>query len=197
MLRGSSESRRRSKLRRLYREYAHEPLLARVRQEAGGVLVPGIGPMTTGLMFVGEAPGALEAKLRTPFVGASGKLLNEMLRSVGLRRDDVFVTNVVKYRPQNNRDPEPAEREVGRGYLWREHALLGYPLLVTLGRHAALALGAEYTGIGEWRYVGSSFAPMLVLRHPAYGLYQRSHQPLMFEQFQAVLHPPRPHHAPV
>jgi DNA polymerase len=111
-----------------------------------------------------------------------------MLESVGIERSEVFITNVVKYRPRNNRDPEPAEVEAGRAYLWREHALLDYPPLVALGRHAANAVGA--TALGEWSYVGGSFAPVLYLRHPAYGIYQRSNRPLMFEQFKAVLEVP-------
>lgn len=176
-------------LRRLYGKYAADRAFATVRREAGGVLVPGDGPMSPRLMFVGEAPGAREAVLRRPFVGASGEFLNELLESVGLLRDEVFITNVVKYRPRNNRDPEPAEVEAGRSYLWREHALLGYPPIVALGKHASNAVGCT-PGIGDWQYVGGSFAPVLPLRHPAYGIYQRANRPLMFEQFKAVLEVP-------
>jgi len=186
---GSTEAGARVRLRRLYFVYDVDPRLAVVRAEAGGVLVPGDGPVRPRLMFVGEAPGAREAKLRKPFVGASGQLLNDMLESVLLDRSEVFITNVVKYRPKDNRDPEPAEVGVGRVYLWKEHRILGYPPIVALGRHAAAALMADPTRIGTWQHVGGT--PVLALRHPAYGIYQRNNQPLMFEQFKAVLNAPQ------
>lgn len=189
MRHSTSQAGRRVLLHRLYAVYATDPNFTLVRAEAGGVMVPGDGPMSPRLMFVGEAPGAREAKLRKPFVGQSGDLLNEMLERVGLDRSEVFVTNVVKYRPRNNRDPEPAEVEGGRAYLWREHALLEYPPVVALGRHAAKALGIQ-SPIGEWGWCDSSFAPVLYLRHPAYGIYQKSNRPVMFQQFHAVLTPP-------
>lgn len=191
---GSSSAGRRLLLRRVYREYAADPALATVRAEAGGVLVPGDGPMNPRLLFVGEAPGAREASLRRPFVGASGKFLDEMLASVGLAREEVFITNVVKYRPRSNRDPSNAEVHAGIPYLRREHRVLGTPPMVMLGKHARDTLAGELTGwpIGKWFWVEFSDGgfPVLPLHHPAYGLYQRSNRPKMFEQFRAVLAPP-------
>lgn len=181
--------RRRVLLKRLYAEYDEEPGFAHLRV-GGNPLVPGKGSMSPRLMFVGEAPGAREAKLREPFVGASGKVLNDLLESVVILREEVFITNVVKYRPPDNRNPTTGEVVAGRSYLWREHALLGFPPIVTLGRFAAEALGAEPRLLGEWQYVEGSFAPVLALRHPAYGIYQKSNLPLMFEQFKAVATPP-------
>lgn len=157
------------------------------------MLVPGDGPMTPRLMFVGEAPGAREAKLRKPFVGASGELLDEMLASVDVARSEVFITNVVKYRPWQNRDPEDDEVHAGYAYLVAEHLLLGRPPVVVLGRHARNALGGALSGhaIGQWLWMQHNGGyPLLPLHHPAYGLYQRAHRPMMFEQFKAVLTPP-------
>jgi len=187
---GTSEAGRRLLLRRLYAKYETDTAFARVRSESGGVLVPGDGPMTPRLMFIGEAPGAREAKLRKPFVGASGNFLNEMLASVGIDRSEVFITNVVKYRPRDNRDPENHEVYAGIPYLRKEHALLGSPPMVVLGRHAKNTLGGEMAGwpIGKWFWFGRT--PVLPLHHPAYGLYQSRNRPMMFEQFKAVLEVP-------
>jgi DNA polymerase len=186
---GTSEAGRRVLLRRLYAEYAQDPAFVAVRAEAGGVLVPGDGPILPRLMFIGEAPGAREAKLRKPFVGASGELLGELLTSVGLSREEVFITNVVKYRPRENRDPDLAEVVGGQRYLWAEHKLLGYPPIVALGRHAARALDVDKNPVGVWGY-NFVMGPVLYLRHPAYGIYQRANRPVMFEQFKAVMEPP-------
>lgn len=191
---GDSEAGRRVLLRRLYAQYASDRAFATVRAEAGGVMVPGDGPVRPRLMFIGEAPGAREAKLRRPFVGASGQLLDEMLGSVGLSREDVFVTNVVKYRPKANRDPNDAEVHAAYPYLKAEHRILGRPPMVVLGRHARNALTGELAGhpIGEWIWMQGPVHgyPLLPLHHPAYGIYQRANRPMMFEQFRAVLEPP-------
>lgn len=194
---GTSEAGRRLLLRRLYTQYAEEPALTRVRTEAGGVLVPGYGPMKPRLMFVGEAPGAREHKHRMPFVGASGQLLDAMLGSVGIERRDVFITNAVKYRPVdangNNRSPADEEVWAGITYLRREHVLVGRPPMVMLGRHARNTLTGAMAGhpVGKWFWfnVDGGF-PVLPLHHPAYGIYQRANRPMMFEQFKAVLTPP-------
>lgn len=191
---GSSDAGRRVLLNRLYREYDEDPAFAAVRAEAGGVLVPGDGSVNPRLLFVGEAPGAREAKLRKPFVGVSGKFLEEMLESVGISREEVFITNCVKYRPKNNRDPEPEERHAGYGYLRREHTLLGKPPMVMLGKHATKTVTDGYQlpeglTVGEW-FMMMDGTPVLPLFHPAYGIYQRANRPLMLRQFQAVLTPP-------
>lgn len=190
---GTSQAGRRALLRRLYREYETDVAFSRVRLEAGGVLVPGDGPIDPRLAFVGEAPGAQESKVRKPFVGASGAFLQEMLEHVGLSREEVFITNVVKYRPRRNRDPETAEVHAGIPYLRRELRLLGMPPLVMLGKHARDTLTGELEGwpIGKWFWADwDGGFPVLPLHHPAYGLYQRSNRPKMFEQFRAVLEPP-------
>jgi DNA polymerase len=151
-------------------------------------------------MFVGEAPGRTEAKLRRPFAGASGKMLDELLVSVGILRTDIFITNAVKYRPTdergNNRPPNPAELLASIPYLRREHGLLGRPPIVMLGKHARQTVEHGYQlpeglVIGQWFWMKADGGfPVLPLYHPAYGIYQRSNRPIMFEQFRAVLTPP-------
>lgn len=196
----ASATGRRVLLRRLYAQYAEEPAFAAL-QQGDNPLVPGTGSLAPRLMFVGEAPGKLEQKRREPFVGASGRFLNEMLASVGLGRDNVWITNAVKYRPTDprghNRTPEPEELAAGATWLRREHVILGKPPMVMLGRHARRQVelgyclrGTDLT-IGEWFWMGSlNGFPMLPLYHPAYGIYQRANRPMMFRQFKAVLSPP-------
>jgi uracil-DNA glycosylase len=194
---------RRTLLHRLYAEYAEDPALAHMRRWARGV-VPGDGPVDPRLMFVGEAPGRNENKLGRPFVGASGQLLNEMLDSVGLKREEVFITNAVKYWPtdksKRNRPPTDEEIMASIPYLRREHRYIGGPPIVMLGKHAkhatarldrrSLRLGNPELGMkrGEWTTVLG--VPMLPLYHPAYGIYQSRNKPMMFEMFKAVLTPP-------
>lgn len=96
--------------------------------------VPGDGHPDTEVVFVGEGPGFNEDRQGLPFVGAAGALLNEMLAAIGWRREDVFVTNVVKCRPPGNRDPEPAEIAACAPYLRRQLEVLDPALVVTLGR---------------------------------------------------------------
>jgi uracil-DNA glycosylase family 4 len=199
-----SEAGTRVLLRRLYAEYAEEPRLAHMRAGVRGV-VPGRGATRPLLVFVGEAPGANEDRLGMPFIGASGQLLNEMLESVGLDRDEVFITNTVKYRPLNsnggNRPPTEEEKLASISYLRREFALLGNPPIVVLGKHAKSAmahiapsgtrLGDQTLNmrLGEWTTALGT--PMLPLHHPAYAIYQRANRPLMFEMFKAVLDAPQ------
>ncbi|MFW6082718.1 MAG: uracil-DNA glycosylase family protein [Chloroflexota bacterium] len=105
-------------------------LLHRARRHA----VPGEGPTDADIMFVGEGPGFHEDQQGRPFVGAAGAFLEELLDSIGLKRRDVFITNVVKCRPPGNRDPLPEEIESCRPYLDRQIELLSPTVVVTLGR---------------------------------------------------------------
>jgi DNA polymerase len=106
--------------------------LARTRTRA----VPGEGPPDARILFVGEAPGYHEDQQGRPFVGAAGMLLEEALRSIHLTRRDVYITNVLKCRPPNNRDPQPEEIAACADYLDRQLALLRPRLVVTLGRYS-------------------------------------------------------------
>ncbi len=88
------------------------------------------------VMFIGEAPGQKEDELKRPFVGASGQFLDELLGTIGLKREDVYISNVVKYRPPGNRDPTPLEKEQCMPWLQLEIAIIKPRVIVTLGRHS-------------------------------------------------------------
>jgi DNA polymerase len=103
-----------------------------LRDEAN--LVFGEGDVDGGVMFVGEAPGANEDRLRRPFVGRGGQLLDTMIEGLGWKRADVYITNIVKRRPPENRDPLPEEIEAYKPYLTRQIAVIDPKLIVTLGR---------------------------------------------------------------
>jgi DNA polymerase len=109
--------------------------------------VPGEGNPDAEVMFIGEGPGFHEDQQGRPFVGAAGQLLNEMLGKIGLRRDDVFITNVVRCRPPGNRDPQPDELAACDGYTQRQIAILKPRLIVTLGRYSM----ARFIGSGPMR----------------------------------------------
>lgn len=99
-------------------------------------LVFGDGNSEAEIVFIGEAPGKSEDEQGLPFVGAAGKFLNEMLATIGLNRQDVYITNIVKYRPPNNRDPLSEEKEAFWQYLVRQLNVIKPKLVVTLGRHS-------------------------------------------------------------
>ena len=96
--------------------------------------VPGEGPTPAEIMFIGEAPGFHEDQRGTPFIGAAGQFLNELLGKIGLDRSQVYITNVVKHRPPGNRDPLPDEIAACRPYLDRQIALVNPKIIITLGR---------------------------------------------------------------
>jgi DNA polymerase len=98
--------------------------------------VPGDGDPNAQIVFIGEAPGKKEDELGVPFVGAAGKFLAEMLAEIKLKREDIYITNIVKYRPPNNRDPLPAEKDACREWLMEELDLIQPKLIVFLGRHS-------------------------------------------------------------
>jgi DNA polymerase len=132
----------------------------------------GVGNREARWMFIGEAPGVEEDRQGEPFVGRAGQLLNSMLRAVGLKREDVFIANVLKCRPPNNRDPKPEEATQCRGYLERQVALVNPTLIVAVGRIAAQQLLATETPIARLRGKVHSFGargwPLVVMYHPAY-----------------------------
>jgi DNA polymerase len=99
--------------------------------------VPGDGPADAEVMFIGEAPGYWENERGLPFVGQAGQLLEELLQGIGMRRSDVFIANVLKCRPPNNRDPLPEEVNACRPYLDRQLDIINPILVVTLGRHSS------------------------------------------------------------
>jgi DNA polymerase len=99
-------------------------------------LVFGDGNSKADIVFIGEAPGKNEDEQGLPFVGAAGKFLNEMLAGINLKRSDVYITNIVKYRPPNNRDPLPEEKKAFLPYLWQQLSIINPKLVITLGRHS-------------------------------------------------------------
>jgi DNA polymerase len=99
-------------------------------------LVFGDGNPNADLVFIGEAPGKNEDIQGKPFVGAAGRFLNEMLESIGLRREDIYITNIVKYRPPNNRDPLPEEKKAFLPYLQAQLEVIQPKVVATLGRHS-------------------------------------------------------------
>ncbi|HET8709178.1 MAG TPA: uracil-DNA glycosylase, partial [Candidatus Saccharimonadales bacterium] len=99
-------------------------------------LVFGDGSVDADIVFIGEAPGKKEDESGKPFVGAAGRFLNEMLASIGLVRDDIYITNIVKYRPPNNRDPLPEEKKAFLPYLQAQLEVIQPKIIVTLGRHS-------------------------------------------------------------
>lgn len=99
-------------------------------------LVFGEGNPDADVLFIGEAPGKQEDLQGKPFVGASGKFLDEMLASIGMKREDIYITNIVKYRPPNNRDPLPEEKKAFLPYLQEQLEIIQPKIIVTLGRHS-------------------------------------------------------------
>ena len=98
--------------------------------------VPGDGNANAEIVFIGEAPGRSEDLQGRPFVGAAGKFLEEMLSLINLKREEIYITNIVKYRPPNNRDPLPEEKSACRAWLLEELKIISPKLIIFLGRHA-------------------------------------------------------------
>lgn len=130
----------------------------------------GVGNPNADWMIIGEAPGAEEDRRGEPFVGRAGKLLDEMLQAVGQGRDSVFIANILKCRPPNNRDPEPAESAECRGYLERQIELVQPKIILAVGRIAAHLLLETDTPVGRLRGTTHFLdkTPLIVTYHPAY-----------------------------
>jgi uracil-DNA glycosylase len=153
------------------------PQLAATRRS----VVFGAGNADADLMFVGEAPGAREDESGLPFVGQAGKLLDRLLEEIGLRRGDVFIANVLKCRPPQNRDPLPQEIDACQDYLFRQLELIRPRVVCTLGNFATKLLRADAaTGITrlhgreEVRSIGPRTVRLYPLYHPAAALYTPS-----------------------
>jgi DNA polymerase len=137
-------------------------------------VVFGVGNPHASVMFVGEAPGFNEDQQGEPFVGAAGKILNDLLQSVGLSRSDIYIANVIKCRPPNNRDPEPDEVETCKPFLIQQIAMIRPKLVCTLGNWATQTLLERKVGITKVR--GQAFYlkdfVLFPLLHPAAALHQ-------------------------
>jgi DNA polymerase len=130
----------------------------------------GSGNKNASWMFIGEAPGQSEDLQGLPFVGKAGQLLTEMIRAIGLDREQVFIANIIKCRPPGNRDPNPTEIEACKTYLLQQLALVQPKIIVAVGRIAAQALLNSDEPIGRLRGIIHAFndTPVVVVYHPAY-----------------------------
>lgn len=140
------------------------------------------------IMFIGEAPGEQEDKLGRPFVGPAGKFLDELLASIGLKREEVYISNVVKYRPPANRDPTPEEKEQCMPWLMFEIALIKPAVIVPLGRHA---LGHFFPKLSITNAHGTpqkltDSVTVFPIYHPAAALHNGNLRNALFEDFRAL-----------
>ena len=159
-------------------------------------LVMGHGNPRAKIVFIGEAPGKQEDIHGVPFVGAAGKLLDEMLASINLARSDVYITNIVNYRPPNNRDPLPAEKHDFWPYLLREIKAIAPNVIITLGRHS---MGHFLSDKSISDVHGQLFPlevkdlegnqvtiKLLPLYHPAAALYNGGLRETLFSDFKKI-----------
>lgn len=156
-------------------------------KEGATQLVFGDGSAEAEIVFVGEAPGKNEDAQGKPFVGAAGKFLNEMLEMIGMKRADVYITNIVKYRPPENRDPYPDEKLAFMPYLESQLEVIEPKLTVTLGRHSLncflpdLSISAVH---GQpKRFKGRVYLPLF---HPAAALYNSAMRQTLIDDFDLI-----------
>ena len=154
-------------------------------------LVMGDGNLDSDIVFIGEAPGKNEDLQGLPFVGAAGKFLNEMLASAGMERKDVYITNIVKYRPPNNRDPLPEEKAAFWPYLLEQLQIIQPKVVITLGRHSmeyflpGMKIGQIH---GEPKRIqfGEQKIVIMPLFHPAAALYNGGLRQTLIDDFLKV-----------
>jgi DNA polymerase len=155
-------------------------------------VVFGAGNADADLMFIGEAPGANEDRMGLPFVGQAGKLLDKLLAEIGLERKEVWICNVLKCRPPDNRDPHPNEIESCREYLLSQVELIEPVVICTLGNFSTKLLRADTTGISrlhgqaERRIIGARAVRLYPLFHPAAALYTPSMLETLRTDFQRL-----------
>jgi uracil-DNA glycosylase len=150
-------------------------------------LVMGDGSADADIVFIGEAPGKREDIQGVPFVGASGKFLSEMLATIGLTREDVYITNIVKYRPPANRDPKPEEIKAFMPFLFQQIEIIKPKLIVFLGRHAMNVFLPELKISqvhGQPKHQnGQVYLPLF---HPAAALYNGAKRQTLLEDFSKI-----------
>jgi DNA polymerase len=161
--------------------------------------VPGEGNRRALVVFIGEAPGEREDEMGRPFVGAAGQLLTQLIESIGYRREDFYITNVVKCRPPGNRDPEDDEIEACLPYLIKQLELIKPRVIVTLGRHAGrvifrlaglkwISMTANHGKVYEATLLGSR-VKIVPTYHPASALYRPPLRATIEEDFKNVIKP--------
>ncbi|MEW5802190.1 MAG: uracil-DNA glycosylase [bacterium] len=161
-------------------------------QLSGGRPVPGEGNPRADIMFIGEAPGKQEELAGRPFVGAAGRLLNSLLEGIGLKREDVYITNVIKCRPPQNRDPLPAEIEACSEWLDEQIRAIKPKLIVLLGRHAlnrflpGLKISKVHGQPFQEKVTGLGIFVFFPIYHPAAALYNQNMREPLEEDFRKI-----------
>lgn len=157
-------------------------------KSAATQLVPGEGNPEADVVFVGEAPGAEEDKQGRPFVGAAGKFLNELIEGIGWKREEVYIANLIKHRPPNNRDPLPVEIAAYTPWLDRQIEIIKPKLIVTLGRYSMayfLGEGLSITKVhGQPKRKGRLV--VMPMYHPAAALYRGDLRPILAADFKKI-----------
>ena len=154
-------------------------------------LVFGVGNPHADIVFIGEAPGQKEDEQGEPFVGAAGRFLNEMLAAANLERKDVYITNIVKYRPPNNRDPLPEEKRAFWPYLMKQLEIIQPKVVITLGRHSGecfipnIHISQDHCHARRVKYHNSEFL-VIPLYHPAAALYNGGMRQTLIDDFLAA-----------
>lgn len=163
-------------------------MLCPLAEQGRTQVVFGHGNPHADIMFIGEGPGAKEDEQGVPFVGAAGKLLTQLLETIGLEREDVYITNIVKCRPPGNRDPKPEEIEICTNrYLFSQMDLIGPKVIATLGRFASSVI-LEMTTVVMGRIHGQKFTKgthlVVPIYHPAAALHSRANMTPLTEDFE-------------
>lgn len=154
--------------------------------------VSGAGNPHAEIVCIGEAPGKDEDLGGVPFVGRAGQFLNEMLETIGLKRDDIYITNLVKYRPPNNRDPLPEEKEACKEWLYEELNVIRPKIIIFLGRHSMnnffpeLQIGKVHGKLIHKKFKDIRTGYFLPLYHPASALYNGGMRDTLITDFKKI-----------
>ncbi|MCB9820575.1 uracil-DNA glycosylase [Candidatus Nomurabacteria bacterium] len=154
--------------------------------------VKGHGNPKADIVFIGEAPGQKEDETGVPFVGSAGKFLDEMLSTIKLKREDIYITNIVKYRPPKNRDPLPEEKSACREWLYEELKSISPKLIVFLGRHSMndffpdLKISTAHGKLIHKKFSDFPVEYFLPLYHPAAALYNGSMRETLMKDFKKI-----------
>lgn len=154
--------------------------------------VPGRGSAQAEIVFIGEAPGKKEDEKGIPFIGSAGNFLSEMLGDIGMKRKDIYITNIVKYRPPNNRDPEVSEKEACAPWLYEELNLITPKIIIFLGRHSMnnffpdLKISDVHGKLihKKFRHIATEY--FLPLYHPAAALYNGGMRDTLKKDFKKI-----------
>ncbi len=178
-----------AKALRLVREDLGDCTRCRLHKQGRKQIVFGVGNPAADLMFIGEAPGADEDEQGEPFVGRAGQLLNNMIKAMGLRREDVYIANIIKCRPPGNRTPERDECETCSPFLMRQIAVIKPKVIVALGAVAAKTLLAINAPMGEFRGHWYDFrgTKLAVTYHPAFLLRDPRQKGEAWKDLQMVM----------